>query len=187
MNHDAAQRTVDEIFALYEQYGQEEYGEEVTQVAHMVQAAQLAEQEGYPEDVILAAFFHDIGHLCASGHASVGTYGAHQHERIGGDYLRQQGFSECMARLVENHVRAKRYLTYAQPGYYETLSAASRQTLLEQGGKIDSDEARTFEQDELFDLSLRMRHWDEAAKETGQPAPDVSPYRVRCLHYLISR
>ena len=184
MNSITAQRTVDEIFALFEQYGQEAYGEDVTQIAHMVQAAQLAEQEGYPEEVILAAFLHDIGHLCASANASVGTYGAHRHERIGGDYLRQRGFSECVARLVENHVQAKRYLTYAQPGYYDTLSAASRQTLIDQGGRMNAEEAEAFEHDDLFELSLRMRYWDEAAKETGNPAPDVSRYRARCLHYL---
>lgn len=183
MNTTEAQQTTDEIFSLYEQYGNEAYGEEVTQVAHMVQSAQLAEQEGYDDEVILAAFFHDVGHLCASAEA-VSTYGAHQHERIGGEYLRQKGFSERMARLVENHVQAKRYLTFARPDYYETLSEASRQTLVAQGGKMNAREARKFEQDELFELSLRMRHWDEAAKETGMPPPDISPYRTRCLRYL---
>ena len=39
------------------------YGESVTQLEHMVQSAQLAEQEGYDEEVVMAAFFHDIGHL----------------------------------------------------------------------------------------------------------------------------
>mgnify|MGYP003449482420 CR=1 FL=1 len=59
------EESVNEIFGLYQKYGDEDYiGEPVSQVEHMCQAAQLAEAEGYPEEVVLAAFFHDIGHLC---------------------------------------------------------------------------------------------------------------------------
>ncbi len=73
MNPTSAQQTTDEIFNLYERYGNEAYGEEVTQTAHMVQSAQLAEEEGYDDEVILAAFFHDIGHsVCFR--ASVGGH-----------------------------------------------------------------------------------------------------------------
>lgn len=61
------QEIVDEVFALYEIYGDEDYiGEPVSQLEHMSQAAALAVQEGYDDEVILAAFFHDIGHLCAT-------------------------------------------------------------------------------------------------------------------------
>ena len=61
----AIEESVNEIFGLYQKYGDEDYiGEPVSQVEHMCQAAQLAEAEGYPEEVILAAFFHDIGHFC---------------------------------------------------------------------------------------------------------------------------
>ena len=65
MEPEKAQAIVDEIFSLYEQHGNEDYiGEPVSQLEHMCQSAQLAEAEGYDEEVILAAFFHDIGHLC---------------------------------------------------------------------------------------------------------------------------
>ena len=65
MKQQEVEQTVDEIFELYQKYGDEDYiGEPVSQLEHMCQCAQLAEQEGYDEDVILAAFFHDIGHLC---------------------------------------------------------------------------------------------------------------------------
>jgi phosphonate degradation associated HDIG domain protein len=174
-----------ELFALYERYGAEAYGEAVTQTEHMVQSAQLAEREGYDDEVVLAAFFHDVGHLYASAVADkVGEYGATEHAQLGSDYLRQRGFSDRLTRLIENHVLAKRYLTFAQPGYYDELSEASRQTLTLQGGPMNAAEAQAFEQDELFALSLRMRHWDEAAKETGQPVTDLSEYRARCRRYL---
>ena len=60
------EKIVNEIFALYEKHGDEDYiGEPVSQLEHMSQAAALAEEEGYDDEVVLAAFFHDIGHLCA--------------------------------------------------------------------------------------------------------------------------
>jgi predicted HD phosphohydrolase len=56
-----ARTIVDEVFALYEQYGNADYiGEPVSQIEHMCEAAQLAEAEGYDHEVILAAFFHDM-------------------------------------------------------------------------------------------------------------------------------
>ncbi|HEY9196248.1 MAG TPA: phosphohydrolase, partial [Mucilaginibacter sp.] len=57
---------VKEVFSLYEKFGDEDYiGEPVSQLEHMSQAAALAQAEGQDDEVILAAFFHDIGHLCA--------------------------------------------------------------------------------------------------------------------------
>ena len=52
---------------------------------------------------------------------------------------------------------------------------------------MDATEAKAFEQDELFALSLRMRHGDEAAKEAGRPITDLSEYRARCRRYLLAR
>ncbi|MEO6639264.1 MAG: phosphohydrolase, partial [Ginsengibacter sp.] len=65
MTQREAIKTTDEVLSLYKQYGNEDYiGEPVSQIEHMCQCAQLAEKEDYDEEVILAAFFHDIGHLC---------------------------------------------------------------------------------------------------------------------------
>src|SRR5271154_271545 len=116
---------VDEIFALYEEHGGEDYiGEPVSQLEHMSQAAALAEEEGFEDEVVLAAFFHDIGHLCASSETakSMDGFGNVDHEKLGADYLRERGFSERLAALVESHVVAKRYLTYKYPEYYNQLS-----------------------------------------------------------------
>ena len=61
----AATDTANEIMFLYERYGHEDYiGEPVSQIEHMCQCAKLAELAGADADVILAAFLHDIGHLC---------------------------------------------------------------------------------------------------------------------------
>lgn len=159
---------VDEIFGLYEKLGNEDYiGEPVSQIEHMSQSAQLAIREGFSEEVVLAAFFHDIGHICVMKNTenNMGGYGVKSHEKIGANYLREKGFPEQVARLVENHVQAKRHLTLSTPEYYNNLSEASRKTLVYQGGVMSADEADTFELDPLFEASIRMRAWDELAKE----------------------
>lgn len=168
---------VDEIFGLYEKFGDADYiGEPVSQIEHMSQAAQLAMAEGFDDEVILAAFFHDIGHICAQQqeHNSMNGYGVKSHEKIGADYLRQKGFSERIAKLVENHVQAKRYLTFKHPDYYLALSEASRITLGFQGGVMNAQEALDFENDQLFHVSIRMRKWDELAKEVNVSLIDLA-------------
>ena len=67
----------------------------------------------------------------------MGGYGIKSHEKIGGDFLRDLGFPERIAKLVENHVQAKRYLTFKYPEYFEKLSKASLQTLSYQGGPMN--------------------------------------------------
>jgi predicted HD phosphohydrolase len=130
--------------------------------------------EGFDDEVVLAAFFHDIGHICAEDAESMGGFGVVSHERLGADYLRRAGFSERLARLVEYHVQAKRYLTLREPGYFERLSEASRRTLDYQGGVMTDAEADAFEQDPLCAVSLRMRQWDEQAKQMRVPLIDLA-------------
>ncbi len=168
---------VDEIFALYEQHGDEDYiGEPVSQIEHMSQAAALAEEEGFDDEVILAAFFHDIGHLCAASNevGSMDGFGNVDHEQLGADYLRERGFSERLATLVESHVIAKRYLTYKYPEYYNKLSEASKATLEFQGGRMTEQEATEFEKHPDIDLFIRLRYWDDRAKETNIPVLNIN-------------
>lgn len=175
-------KIVEEIFTLYKVFGRADYiGEPVSQIEHMSQAAKLAIDEGYDDEVVLAAFFHDIGHICVMGEGenNMDGFGTKSHEKIGADYLRQKGFSERIARLVENHVQAKRYLTFLSTDYYDKLSEASKQTLEFQGGKMTLEEANNFEKDPLFDVSIRMRHWDEQAKEMNKPLIDLEKLKLK--------
>ena len=180
-----AQQVVEEVFGLYQQYGADDYiGEPVSQIGHMSQAAQLALAQGYDDEVVLAAFFHDIGHICAKTANNMGGYGVISHELLGARYLRDQGFSERIAKLVEYHVQAKRYLTLRQPGYYALLSEASLRTLGYQGGVMSDAEADAFEQDPLCALSLRMRVWDEQAKAMNVPLIDLNLLKGKALKLL---
>ena len=203
-----AEKITDEIMELYNGYGGNEYaGEKVTQLEHMVQAAELAEEQGFDEEVILAAFLHDIGHIAeaakdaaggvddsaagtnASAEADsrrMGAFGIKDHEELGAEFLREKGFSKKVYRLVESHVEAKRYLTAKDPAYYAELSDASKKTLEYQGGPMTDEEADAFEQYPLFTLIIQMRKWDEQAKIEHKPLPDLQHYRRMILRHLLN-
>jgi len=184
---DKVDQIIDEVFDLYELHGGEDYiGEPVSQLEHMSQAAQLAVEQGYDDEVVLAAFFHDIGHICVMQNASnsMDGYGIKRNEKVGADYLRSKGFPERIAKLVESHVQAKRFLTYKYPEYYSSLSDASKKTLEFQGGRMEKDEADAFEADSLFETSILMRKWDELAKETNVPIIDLNDLKNRARNVL---
>src|ERR1700733_10211787 len=193
MTTEQALEVTNEIMSLYEAHGGAEYaGEKVSQLEHMAQAAQLAEAQGFDEEVILAAFLHDIGHIseAAKGDESMSAsrgmdgFGIKDHEELGAEFLRGKGFSKKVARLVESHVEAKRYLTLKDPAYYAQLSEASKKTLEYQGGPMTEEEAAAFEQYPLFTLIIQMRKWDEMAKIEHKPLPDLQHYRNMMLHHL---
>lgn len=181
-------QVVEEVFGLYTKFGDADYiGEPVSQLEHMSQSAQLAIDEGFDDEVVLAAFFHDIGHICVmngAGEGTMGGYGQKSHEKIGADYLRSCGFPERVAKLVENHVQAKRYLTFKYPEYYQHLSEASKKTLEYQGGVMSKSEADRFEADPLFETSIKMRKWDELAKEMHMPVIDLEILREKAVSVL---
>jgi len=189
MTPEQAKKITAEIFDLYENYGGAEYaGEKVSQLEHMVQAAQLAEEQGSEEEVILAAFLHDIGHIseAAKGDNQMDGFGIRDHEELGAEFLQKKGFSKRIVRLVESHVEAKRYLTVRDPGYYAQLSEASKKTLEYQGGPMTEDEADAFEKYPLFSLIINMRKWDEQAKIEKKPLPDLTHYKKMMQHHLES-
>src|SRR5690242_16182926 len=108
-----ADEIAEEIQLLFEQHGNEDYdGEPVTQTSHMIQCAMQAMAEGGDMELIIGAFLHDLGHLLRykMETEAMGKYGVMNHDGIGGEYLRQNGFSERVCAMVEEHVAAKRYL-----------------------------------------------------------------------------
>jgi phosphonate degradation associated HDIG domain protein len=168
-----------EIRQLFEIQGDSEYyGENLSQYEHAAQAAILAKRQGYDEEVQIAAFLHDIGHLfpAQTEEELMEVYGRKDHESVAADWLRERGFSEKTAILVENHVNAKRYLTFIDEDYFEALSEASKQTLIFQGGRMTEIEAKEFEQNPYFELIIKMRRWDEAAKMEAMKLPTLDHF-----------
>jgi len=185
--------TAKEIINLYEMFGNADYiGEPVSQIEHMCQSAELATEAKAEEDVILAAFLHDIGHLCAVAYPqqklnNTNIYGVINHEQLGADFLSSKGFSSNIINMVSNHVNAKRYLTYKFPEYFFQLSDASKETLQIQGGQMTLTEAMTFEADLLFNDYIILRRWDEQAKAVYKPLPDLSIYKAMIETHLVKQ
>jgi phosphonate degradation associated HDIG domain protein len=185
-----AERIAEEIIDLYTLYGEEEYsGERVSQLEHMVQAAQLARADGYNDEVVLAAFLHDVGHIAEKVTESnaMDNYGIKDHETIGAEFLTKRGFSFRLTRLVASHVAAKRYLTLREPGYFDKLSEASKKTLDFQGGPMSDEEADLLEEDFLFREIIQMRRWDEAAKREHLPMPSLEVFRQLIFQHLLTQ
>lgn len=190
MKSTEASQIAEEIIHLYSLHGHDEYaGEKVSQLEHMVQAAELARIQVFDDEVILAAFLHDIGHIAEkiSDNNSMGAYGIKDHETLGAEFLTERGFSKRLIRLVASHVVAKRWLTRRETGYYDKLSEASKKTLEYQGGPLTDEEAEIMEKDPLFKEIIQMRRWDEEAKLENQPMPSLDNFRNLIFLHLVTQ
>lgn len=166
-----------EITALFQAHGEDAYfGEDVTQLAHALQAADWATRAGADEETIVAALIHDIGHLLeGQRHAEIGVI---DHDAVAERWLTDRGFSPRLIQLVRGHVDAKRYQVAVNPEYRNKLSEASKQTLALQGGPMSEAEANAFATHPLFREMIRLRQWDELAKEPSATPPPWSQYEA---------
>lgn len=170
---------IDELKALFEAYGNHKYTDVCSKQSHMEQCATIGMQQGDDEDMQLAAFLHDIGHLLAEMNQLDGRdeLGFHKHSEIGADYLAELGFSARIVRLVGMHVQAKRYLAATDQNYMKQLSPASLATLIQQGGPMRADEAETFEHCADCEDLVHLRQLDDLGKK-----PDMA---VKGLDYWL--
>ncbi|HEY2550874.1 MAG TPA: HD domain-containing protein [Streptosporangiaceae bacterium] len=168
----AAGDPVDIIAELFASEGAAEYfGEPVTQAAHMLQAATLAERDGADDALIAAALLHDVGHFTGAltgRDLMAGT--DDRHSETGAAWL-AQWFGEAVTEPVRLHVDAKRYLCAAVPNYGAALSQASEYTLAVQGGPMRGAELEAFEANPYAAAACRVRRWDDAAKDPRAAVP----------------
>jgi gamma-butyrobetaine dioxygenase len=169
---------LDTLAGLFQDQGGAEYfGEEVTQAQHMLQAGALAEAAGAPAPLVAAALLHDLGHFHGetTGHdLMAGTDNRHSH--TGADWL-AQWFGPEVTEPVRLHVAAKRYLCAVEPDYVAQLSAASVHTLAVQGGPMTPAEAAEFAAHQQAEDAVRLRRWDDAAKDPHARTPDFAHFR----------
>lgn len=169
----AANRLLDALSATK---AQNYIGEDISQLEHALQAAHGARRSGARDELVVAALFHDIGHEIGKEGASMGDLGAADHEQLGAEYLASFGLPASVTEPVREHVNAKRYLAAVNPGYARKLSAASLGTLEWQGGAMSDTEVSVYEKRaDLRDI-LRLRAWDERAKEPDARVPPCHAY-----------
>lgn len=144
-------------------------GEAVDQRTHALQCAWHAMRDGAHDELVLAAALHDIGRA-----GPVGTkYPGLPHELAGAAFVARH-VGERSAWLVAQHVPAKRYLVATDPAYGGGLSRASVASLQAQGGPMTEREAAAFAAHPNADDAVRLRRWDDAAKDPGGPVLDIS-------------
>jgi gamma-butyrobetaine dioxygenase len=171
---------VDSIIDLFAKRGAAAYhGEAVSQAEHALQAAELAEREGAPDRLVVAALLHDVGHLLDGQDEDLADRGVDGcHEEAGCAWLARH-FGPEVTEPIRLHVAAKRYLCAVSPTYHDGLSPASRLSLSLQGGAMSDEERAAFENNPCNRDALRLRHWDDAAKVPGLEVPGLEHYRGR--------
>lgn len=142
-------------------------GEPVTVLAHSLQAAALAEEEGDAVAVVVAALLHDLGWLLRGGPRG--------HERRAASHL-ERFFGPEVVEPVRLHVEAKRYLAAAEPGYRTLLSDASIRTLALQGGPMSDAEVEEFLQEPFAADAVALRRLDDRAKVPEARTPPLDHY-----------
>jgi phosphonate degradation associated HDIG domain protein len=167
----------EQILNLFEKNGSSMYGgEEVTQLEHALQCAQLARTHHASNELVTAALLHDIGHLLHDLPDDASDNGIDDmHELLGEKYLTQH-FKLAAVEPVKLHVQAKRYLCATAPGYLETLSQPSKISLEFQGGVMDQNEVLLFEKNEFYKEAVALRRWDDLAKDPNLVSPSIESY-----------
>jgi phosphonate degradation associated HDIG domain protein len=163
----------DEIFVIYSNKAIRRYGlSNVNQLQHALQAAALAEQNGEPASMIVAALVHDIGHMVHDLGEDPAKDGVDDlHEQRGAEFLALH-FGPEVVEPVRLHVPAKRYLCAVDPAYFSKLSDDSVRSLALQGGPMNSSEVSDFERLPFANEAIRLRRLDEAAKD---PKAETAP------------
>lgn len=164
---------VDTVLRLYIDRAGMRYGSElVSQLEHALQCAQRALDEDAGVELSAAAFLHDIGHLLARRTGEFGRETDDLHQYLPLRFLRGV-FGAWVLEPIKLHVDAKRYLCFAEPGYWERLSPASKHALELQGGAYETEEAAAFLRQPFAGDAVRLRRWDDAANVPGLAVPDL--------------
>lgn len=171
--------SVDEVLALFEDWGRDPYDEEITQLDHALQTAALAVAEDAPDELVAAALLHDVGHLLRLRDGEgfePDDPTDHAHEARGARWLAPL-FPPAVTGPIALHVAAKRYRGAVDPTYLAGLSAGSTASLARQGGPMTADEARAFAARPTADTAVRLRGWDDGGKVDGLAIPGLDQYR----------
>lgn len=172
------------LFETLAIHGGTQYGlEKVSQLDHALQCATLAEQEGAPVPLIVAALFHDFGHLIDNVEKDGPRRTFDDRHETKGAAILSRWLGVDVTGPVRLHVPAKRYLCAVEPDYHDGLSPASQRSLELQGAAFDRPSAEKFVDQPFAKEAIRLRRWDDRAKVPDLDVPRLDHYRhyVECL------
>ena len=176
------------LAALFSGDGAREYlGEPVSQASHLLQAAALAESAGAAPALVAAALLHEVGHFPSVSSGRELMRGRDNLPAAAGADWLSQWFGPEVTGPVRLHVAAKRYLCAVEPGYLSGLSEASLYTLGVQGGPMGGAEMAGFEAHPQACDALRLRRWDDAAKDPAASPPAFGYYQPLLRRLLRAR
>jgi phosphonate degradation associated HDIG domain protein len=168
---------VAELTTLFNRLGALRYGEDVSQLDHAVQTAHHAKLDGAPPAMIAAALLHDVGHMMQKAGEDAADHGIDtRHEYISAGYL-ARAFGPEVTEPIRLHVAAKRYRVAVDSAYLERLSKASLQSLVLQGGPMNSAEIAAFLAEPAAQDALRLRGYDEAGKAPEAEVASFESYQ----------
>lgn len=182
----------EELVEVYGEYGGEKYmiQEEITQRAHVLQAAYIAHAAGAPDDFVIALLFHDIGQVAIEQYVGQVDYLHENHDEIGGDWMSVRGFPSHVCDFVRYHTLAKVVLCSMDPTYYDRLSTASKISYKIQKEKFGEEALAAFINHPYAKEFMASRRCDDMSKIVGfntnkdggnisradRPLPDISTY-----------
>ena len=177
-----------ELHDLFQQFGQQHYGEKCTQLEHAIASAEHAIFLKLKEPLVIAAFVHDIGHLLADRDNLPGMtdVGHPHHSKIAANWLKKNAFPDSVIQPIRYHVCAKRYLQSQLGTHQQLLSAASLTTLAQQGGVMKAKEADDFELNLSFDDALALRACDDMGKPNHCINIDLTYWLDRVEKFYLS-
>ncbi len=151
-------------------------GEPVSQLEHALQCAHQAEQAQVPDDLVVAALLHDLGHLLHDLGEGATQRGLDDKHEVRALHLLRRAFGGAVLEPIRLHVDAKRYLCEVDTAYYDTLTPASKASLEVQGGPFSADQAQRFILQPQAREAARLRVWDDHAKTPRVATPPLEHY-----------
>jgi phosphonate degradation associated HDIG domain protein len=148
----------------------------INQLQHALQAAALAEADAAPPATVLASLLHDVGHMIHHLGEDPAARGVDDvHEELGARWLAER-FGPAVSEPVRLHVAAKRYLCTVESDYFGKLAPDSVRSLELQGGLMSPDEIAAFRANPFHAEAVRLRRYDEEAKDPQAQTPDFDHY-----------
>ena len=159
-------------------------GEGLTISEHMIQTAIFAENNKSSSYLICSSLLHDYGHFVIEDpNQLVNDKIDGSHEAIGANYLKNF-FSNEIIEPILLHVDAKKYLARDEK-YFNNLSEASKISLKLQGGIMNNEEVKKFEQKRNYKNAIKLRRFDEGAKKQNIKIKKIEDYKELLISKII--